>query len=264
MERRATACVRAFTLIEVLVVVAIIALLVSILIPALTRAKDQAKRAVCAAHLHQQMVGISSYSNDHKGSAPGRGFKSYTVAEVWREAWGKGGASAKTLINLGLLYKKWIGGEEDIIYCAATYADIRDMPPTTGGETAGGWATRFDIAVYWTFGSYNYAVPSARGSCPTFTGSNPFRRENWSSGMLQWVTEKWLPEHPGLTLADFRVPTSPALTFDWYIGNKPPHMLGTGVNVLYSDAHVRFHRVRPTGSGQLDQYQTWYELSVKQ
>ncbi len=263
MKRLHTSYARAFTLIEVLVVVAIIALLVSILIPALTRAKDQARRAVCSAHMHQMMIAVNSYSGDHKGLAPGRGFKSYTVAEVWHEAWGKGG-NQKTLINLGLLYKKWIGGEEDIIYCPATYATIRDMPPTTGGETAGGWATRNDPAVYWTFGSFNYAVPSARGTCPTFTGSNPFRKENWSSGMLSWVTDVWVPAHPGLTVADFKVPTSPALAFDWYIGNAPPHMMGTGVNVLYADAHVRFHRVKATSSGQADQYQTWYELSIKQ
>ncbi len=44
---------RAFTLIEVLVVVAVIALLVAILIPSLTKARDQARAAVCASNLRQ-------------------------------------------------------------------------------------------------------------------------------------------------------------------------------------------------------------------
>lgn len=56
-----------FTLIEVLVVVAIIALLVSILLPSLSRAREMARRAVCATRLHNIGLAVHEYSHSNKG-----------------------------------------------------------------------------------------------------------------------------------------------------------------------------------------------------
>ncbi|NLE58636.1 MAG: DUF1559 domain-containing protein [Planctomycetes bacterium] len=53
---------KAFTLIEVLVVVAIIALLVGTLISALSKAREQARRSVCASNQKQIMTGIHMYA----------------------------------------------------------------------------------------------------------------------------------------------------------------------------------------------------------
>jgi prepilin-type N-terminal cleavage/methylation domain-containing protein len=52
-----------FTLIEVLVVVAIIGLLVAILAPALSRARSQARLAVCGSNLRQIGTGLTSYAS---------------------------------------------------------------------------------------------------------------------------------------------------------------------------------------------------------
>ena len=55
-----------FTLIELLVVISIIALLVSILMPALGKAKQQAKNAVCQAHLRGLGLGLILYLSENE------------------------------------------------------------------------------------------------------------------------------------------------------------------------------------------------------
>ncbi|GMV97696.1 MAG: hypothetical protein AMXMBFR83_20510 [Phycisphaerae bacterium] len=61
---------RAFTLIEVLVVVAIIALLVAILLPSLRRARDQAKVVACRANLHDFGISMQQYTDANRGYYP--------------------------------------------------------------------------------------------------------------------------------------------------------------------------------------------------
>lgn len=53
---------RAFTLLELLVVVAIIALLMTILVPSLSRTHEQARRSVCAANLHDLSHSLYMYA----------------------------------------------------------------------------------------------------------------------------------------------------------------------------------------------------------
>jgi prepilin-type N-terminal cleavage/methylation domain-containing protein/prepilin-type processing-associated H-X9-DG protein len=61
---------RGFTLIELLVVIAVIAVLMSILMPALTAARKQARRAVCAQNEKNTGLGLFLYGNDYDGKLP--------------------------------------------------------------------------------------------------------------------------------------------------------------------------------------------------
>jgi prepilin-type N-terminal cleavage/methylation domain-containing protein len=61
---------KAFTLVELLVVISIIALLVSILLPALSKARKQAKRVVCMTNLRQISFFLEFYCEENRGIYP--------------------------------------------------------------------------------------------------------------------------------------------------------------------------------------------------
>ncbi len=61
---------RAFTLVELLVVIGIIALLIAILLPAMRRAKDMGNRIVCATNLRSLATSFQMYTTESRGWFP--------------------------------------------------------------------------------------------------------------------------------------------------------------------------------------------------
>lgn len=73
-----TNAARAFTLVELLVVIGIIAILVALLLPVLSRAREQAQRTKCLSNLRSLGQAAFIYANNHKDRLPnGNGLEVY-------------------------------------------------------------------------------------------------------------------------------------------------------------------------------------------
>jgi prepilin-type N-terminal cleavage/methylation domain-containing protein/prepilin-type processing-associated H-X9-DG protein len=133
---------RAFTLIEVLVVVAIIALLVAILLPSLSRAREVAKRTVCLSNHH--MIGLAwmFYHTDNKGAFV---YAGATVAPNPSDPndWYKTNPPGWVRYIPGHLYDPWNATEaqqlqalrDGALYKFARTTDIYKCPSTPKNQT---------------------------------------------------------------------------------------------------------------------------------
>ena len=74
---------RAFTLVELLVVIGIIALLIAILMPALSRARKQALQVSCGSNERQTVISAIAYANDWKEMLPTRLNAPTDVGAYW-------------------------------------------------------------------------------------------------------------------------------------------------------------------------------------
>jgi prepilin-type N-terminal cleavage/methylation domain-containing protein/prepilin-type processing-associated H-X9-DG protein len=85
---------KAFTLVELLVVISIIALLLAILIPAMQKAREQGKRTVCLFHLKSLQLSNNVYASENDGwyvplidNTGAVGVPSSDVAKAGQFAW---------------------------------------------------------------------------------------------------------------------------------------------------------------------------------
>ncbi len=115
---------KGFTLIELLVVIAIIALLVSILMPALSKAREIARKTVCAAHMHGIGLAIQEYSQSNDGWLPPRD-KNGNQNNLPINHWARWFRVDNTFWNLGLLWDSGQINDGKLFFCPSRFATFK-------------------------------------------------------------------------------------------------------------------------------------------
>ena len=129
---------RLFTLIELLVVISIIAILLTLLMPSLSKAREQARRAVdvsCTAQLSRASL---LYSNDNDKYFPERS----SGADILHNLKASGIDMNETFINPYL----GEGSRSEVMFCISSSSDVRgpdhekyDGKSNTGSGSTGTW-----------------------------------------------------------------------------------------------------------------------------
>ena len=83
--------IRAFTLVELLVVIGIIALLIAILLPSLNKARQQAQLVACLSGMRQIGLAMNAHASEHRNHFP-------LAAEIW----GAADATPQALGDVGM------------------------------------------------------------------------------------------------------------------------------------------------------------------
>jgi prepilin-type N-terminal cleavage/methylation domain-containing protein len=238
---------RAFTLVELLVVISIIALLLAVLMPTLRKAREQAKATVCLGNEKNQGLMYHTYASDTGGKYPEHSNMWPNTLRDWYATPAGGGTGLYTT-DLTVTLKNYVGNPE-VLYCpfqdigmdiigkgANRYNRRNGYAGWYGGPDRNALYRYCDYALWFNFRTRDSLVPgrSSDLGIKYLNGNKAVRRledatsrrvivcestgvrELPSAKMVTWIFKKGAPCPPQDIAHPFDVGSSNALYGDFH------------------------------------------------
>jgi prepilin-type processing-associated H-X9-DG protein/prepilin-type N-terminal cleavage/methylation domain-containing protein len=220
---------KAFTLVELLVVLGIIAVLISILMPALSMARKQAATVKCANNMRQLMLAVTAYVSEHQGQLPYCNWMPSVNAVNPVMQYGEGWLFCMPSMRVGF------GGDLDGTWSTTA-------PPLDGMKTGNLWPYLNNQEIY---------------HCPdddpaAWTGTHRLTSYLMNGAQAGYINALLL-HRPGIKISQFGDNShcvllweATSLTGDWNDGSSEPSQEvladrhGNGANVAFLDGHVEW------------------------
>ncbi len=223
-----------FTLIELLIVIAIIAILAAMLLPALSKAREQGKKAACQSNLKQLSTILMGYANDARDWGPS--------GTAWAQGQAYGARELYSYFGLKNGQASTDSNRLKVLICPGLSGTL-----VSGGSTynAGRWSSNsFIFSSYpiafgtgdnntagYIYGFPNYYAQYVRVPCPSLRFLN---RQIIYAGATKAVIES--PSKQPMS-GDLSNPYGNNVVGYGSVTSVMPHRDG-GSNTLFFDSHV--------------------------